>query len=816
MKLRTGCVLVGFLSLVLSLAAQTSGSGPASVSVPPLVNFGGVLTDVNGKPLASTVGMTFSLYKDQQGGAPLWLETQNVKPNSSGHYTVTLGSTSSQGIPANIFASGEARWLGAQVQGQAEQPRVLLVSVPYALKAGDAETLGGKPASAFLVASGNAASGNNAIVDPVTGGGKKDYIPLWLSKTKLGKSNLFQSAAGDLGIGTTTPASTLDVQGTGSIRDTLTLFPQGTDPTLSVQGTGFGVSSTGVVSFVSGQTFPGAGTVTSVGSGAGLTGGPITSSGTLSIATGGVSNAMLVNPGLTVTAGTDLTGGGAVALGSSTTLNLDTTKVPQLNGANAFTGNQTVNGNLSASGVVSGSGYQIGSNLFAFGSYANANAFLGFAGNPSTTGTQNVASGVTALSTNTSGTYNTAIGYAALASNTSGGANVASGWEALFGNTTGNANTAVGVQALSTNTTGGGNTATGNEALWSNVNGFGNTATGSGALFYNTTASDNTATGSGALFYNSTGTFNTASGYGALHSNTTGSYNTASGYGALSNTTADDNTAAGFAALTNTTTGGGNTASGYEALFLNTTGYLNTAVGYDALFDNTTGTYLTCIGYNCKAGIDGLHNATSIGAHAVVGESNALVLGGTGQYAVKVGIGTTTPSNILTIGRGLGHPVSDSWETYSSRRWKTNIQTLPNALAKVEQLRGVSYDLKDSGKHEIGVIAEEVGAVVPEVVSYEKGGKDASGVDYSRLTALLIEAMKQQQKQIAQQQKQIATQQGKIASQDKQLRRLGNKDALLESKLTELQGHVDELRRVKRSGQKAAAAGPEVVAKAQF
>jgi hypothetical protein len=131
-----------------------------------------------------------------------------------------------------------------------------------------------------------------------------------------------------------------------------------------------------------------------------------------------------------------------------------------------------------------------------------------------------------------------------------------------------------------------------------------------------------------------------------------------------------------------------------------------------------------------------------------VGASNSLVLGGTGQYAVKVGIGTTTPSNVLTIAQGAGHPVSDSWETYSSRRWKTNILPLHNALEKVEKLRGVSYDLQETGKHEIGVIAEEVGAVVPELVSYEANGKDARSVDYARLTALLIEAAKEQQREI--------------------------------------------------------------------
>jgi hypothetical protein len=70
----------------------------------------------------------------------------------------------------------------------------------------------------------------------------------------------------------------------------------------------------------------------------------------------------------------------------------------------------------------------------------------------------------------------------------------------------------------------------------------------------------------------------------------------------------------------------------------------------------------------------------------------------------------------------------------------------------VEQLRGVSYDLKNSGKHEIGVIAEEVGTVVPEVVSYEENGEDARGVDYNRLTALLIEATKEQQREIQHQQ----------------------------------------------------------------
>lgn len=73
-----------------------------------------------------------------------------TSPDASGRYAALLGARSLKGIPVDVFSTGEARWLGIQPDGQAEQPRVLLVSVPYALKASDAETLGGLPASAFL------------------------------------------------------------------------------------------------------------------------------------------------------------------------------------------------------------------------------------------------------------------------------------------------------------------------------------------------------------------------------------------------------------------------------------------------------------------------------------------------------------------------------------------------------------------------------------------------------------------------------------------------------------------------------------------
>ena len=141
--------LVVFLLATGSALAQSTSSVSSSQPVPRLVKFSSVLRDEGGHPRTGVVGVTFAVYKDQDGGAPLWLETQNVQADSKGNYTALLGSTKVEGLPAELFTSNGARWLGVQIEGQAEQPRVLFVSVPYALKAVDAETLGGKPISAF-------------------------------------------------------------------------------------------------------------------------------------------------------------------------------------------------------------------------------------------------------------------------------------------------------------------------------------------------------------------------------------------------------------------------------------------------------------------------------------------------------------------------------------------------------------------------------------------------------------------------------------------------------------------------------------------
>jgi hypothetical protein len=551
MNLRIVATTVGLLSLVLSVAAQTSISTPAPVQVPPLIQFSNVASDEGGNPLTGAVSITFSLYNSQRGGEPLWTETQNDVPlDSAGHYSVQLGISRPDGVPTVLFTTGEARWLGVQIAQQLEQPRVLLLSVPYALKAGDAATIGGLPPSAFVLAAPGIATAQSptasseseqtapspSAADVTTTGGAANYLPVFNGLTTILDSIVFQTATAPfkIGINTATPATTLDVKGGGTIRGILSLPATGTatatggknSQPLNLTASAFNSSTSTAL----GQTFQWqaeaaandtsspSGTLNLLfGSGANKaaeTGLNIASNGVISFAAGqtfpgtGTGNGTItgVNPG------TDMTGGGtsgSVTLNVDTTrvvtgvvagtdltgggtggirtLNLDTTKVPQLAVANTFTANQTVNGNLTTSGTVSGASFQIGTNPFAFGSYTNSSVYLGFAGNSATTATANTGIGWHALLTNTGGSLNTATGESALAANIGGSGNTASGYAALMSNTFGASNTAVGGQSLSENTTGNFNAALG----------FAAGQTSDGKVL---TGSSNTAIGVGTKF----------------------------------------------------------------------------------------------------------------------------------------------------------------------------------------------------------------------------------------------------------------------------------------------------------------------------
>lgn len=174
MKFRACCITVSLLSvLACATLAQTASpnSSLASTQVPRLIRFSGVALDETHNPMTGALGFTFSLYQDQQGGSPLWVETQNIQADANGHYTALLGSASAEGMPLELFSSGEAQWLGVQIQGQPERARVFLVSVPYALKAHEAETLSGRSISDFVLLNKTASTSSKATEAPLGSNG---------------------------------------------------------------------------------------------------------------------------------------------------------------------------------------------------------------------------------------------------------------------------------------------------------------------------------------------------------------------------------------------------------------------------------------------------------------------------------------------------------------------------------------------------------------------------------------------------------------------------------------------------------------------
>jgi hypothetical protein len=496
---------VAFLFAASPLRAQqensvTTGSQSMSVStpapssdsvVPRLIQFSGVVKDSTGKVVTGTAALTFSLYQLPDGGTPLWSETQEVVADEQGHYTVNLGANSPGGLPLDLFTSGQARWLGVQPElpGAGELPRVVLVGVPYALKAADAETLGGKPASAYVTSEVEGSSSQptqkgGSGAPNITGGGTPGFLADWTTTTNLGNSVVFQRS-GSLGVGTQAPGAKLDVNGTGKFH--------------------------GLVTFASGQTFPG---TASLGSNAFLGNQSVTGSLTL---TGTLNNALIVvngGGGNTATAqGATIAGGwassvtdmgGSVGGGESNTAGFfATVGGGQINAATGFYA--TVGG---------------GESNAANG--ADATVAGGF-GNAAVTNTDTVGGGILNTANGNDGSATVGGGDGNTASN--GGATIAGGDNNTAGGNVatvggGFFNVASGKRAT---VAGGGSSdgtsATGNQATddYSTVGGgTQNRAGNSGGTQFATVAggSNNVASGSAATV--SGGQFNIAQGLGSF------------------------------------------------------------------------------------------------------------------------------------------------------------------------------------------------------------------------------------------------------------------------------------------------------------
>jgi len=189
-----------FLSVVAALGAQST----TPQAVPALLRYSGQLTDAAGQPVAGPVTVTFAIYEAATGGVSLWTETRVVELDAQGKFAVLLGSTTN-GIPLDVFATNTARWLGVQLEGQAGAQ---FAAVPYAIKAANADTLGGKPLSQFLRREG----GETTAASEVSGGAPLAYGNNYLLKgngsggVSTTDSIIYDSGT-QIAVGTTSPTT---------------------------------------------------------------------------------------------------------------------------------------------------------------------------------------------------------------------------------------------------------------------------------------------------------------------------------------------------------------------------------------------------------------------------------------------------------------------------------------------------------------------------------------------------------------------------------------------------------------------------------
>lgn len=379
---------------------------------------------------------------------------------------------------------------------------------------------------------------------------------------------------------------------------------------------------------------------------------------------------------------------------------------------------------------------------------------------------------------NTNGLYNSVLGYQAGKSNTIGSWNLFSGYQTGFSNTTGYSNSFIGYKSG-----------------YSNIDGFWN-------IFM----------GPESGFKNADGNSNIYIGYQAGHENISGFGNICIGASAGYKSTASGNIYIGEASGLNTTSGYGNICMGMNSgsqigmgtfnMFLgNNSGQKNTGannlfVGPMSGINNVSGTDNVLLG--CRAGENSIGSRNVfIGFSAgqnqtgndklIIDNTNTfqpLIFGDFSERQVSINYGDPISGRTFFVNGVAGG--TSGWNTWSDARLKENVKTIENALDKVMKLRGVTFSWKENNDMslkkgtDLGFIAQEALKIIPELVTKAVDDKDYYSIEYAQVVALLVEAMKEQQKIIDEQQKNLEI--------------INTEKALLQTKTDRLETEIEKIK----------------------
>ncbi|GMR21612.1 MAG: hypothetical protein BMS9Abin36_2214 [Gammaproteobacteria bacterium] len=743
---------------------------PAQAAIPDDLDYQGYLTDSSGSPVNSSVNVTFLLYNVGSGGIALWGDTQSVAVNN-GLFTVKLGG------PGNPFPLGlfnAPLWLGIDVAGDGEMsPRITFSSAAFAHKADDAFTLEGSSASSLDQSAHVTNTGNpHGVTATQTGAISSASFTLHTddasahhSKTTSFTDLTDQAADAQLPAAIARDAeimpTVLGGDGSGSTLDadlldglnSTAFMTSGTDIWVNTTGdtmTG-GLNVLGNVGI--GTTTPGEKLAISLGAGSGnIASFSASNNPRFLIGVDGVDTDLSAQSGNNLKLGTAFSGTSLTILNSS---------------GNVGIGMSNPGDRLDVAG-----GVVIGSNL--------AGALMAPTDGLRVEGQLNLGTMTASLSKFSVQSITSDSTSFAIAAFNAAGTNI------FVARSDGNVGIGMSNPGDRLDVNGnlfmsGGDIRTDRWLLSDTNTGIGVDMFGAGNLSHTTGFYEgwyNTAIGNRALFSNSTGFGNTANGARALQGNTTGSYNTANGYSALnSNDTGSYNTANGFSALLANTTGSNNTANGYQSLSYNITGNNNIALGYNAGDNLTSGSNNIIIGYNIDAPVATGSNQMSIGnliyATGVDGTMTTVSTG-------RVGIGTASPGYKLEVSSGSSalplmlrttngygymgagnagyfHFYTDrpafyfsqqvqcngGCVTFSDINKKKDLEPVTAALEKITRLNGVTWSWKEkdlSRTRQMGLIAQNVEEVAPELVEDTTNGKT---MNYDGLSALTVEAIKE-------------------------------------------------------------------------